>query len=156
MALSRLAGLVCVEAVVAKLRLLKPPAGPPGLLDKTAPLVGGESASDSARLAQLDPMRQDSRRIPIAQHDFTNGKRSDQTEFVGGRIERIPKRLKGPAALLCEHFPGPNVFGHVPLFCFEGGEFGCDLPADPAADAARINGDRRSAPRANQKTSKAD
>ncbi|PYL00502.1 MAG: hypothetical protein DME19_04880 [Verrucomicrobia bacterium] len=87
MTLSRLTGFVRLETVVAKLRLRESPAGAPELLNKAPPFSGRKRSSGSARRPQFNSVRQSLRRVPFAQYHFADGKRSDETKFVRGRVE---------------------------------------------------------------------
>jgi hypothetical protein len=120
------------------------------LQNKTAPLLGSDRMSRSCRLAQPNFVRQGLRRVPFAQHDFTDGKGSQEIEFVRGRVERIPQRFKRPATFLREDFLAPNGFGHLLFFCFKPRQLSCPLADDLAADFRRISEDGEFASRAEQ------
>lgn len=119
MARARAARGVGVEAQVAELGVIKPPAGGVEGLDPRAPWVGGERGAWAGRLAQDDSVRQDLRRVPPRQNDFSEGKGGGEAEFVGGGVERIPERFNGSGTGLGEHLRGPNRLVEAPLASLE-------------------------------------
>jgi len=97
-----LTGFVSVKPTVAELGLQELPAGAVEFLDARVPRFGGENRYGAIRLVQLDAVRQSPRRRPLAQYDFSDGKGSEDTEFVRGGVERIPQGLERPATFLGE------------------------------------------------------
>src|SRR5437899_2702603 len=138
MASARPAGFICIESIVAKLRLHELPAGAPELLDETTPLFGRERWSWPRGRLQLDSVRQGLRRSPFGEPDFADGKGGNETEFVRGRVERIPERLEHASAFLGEHLFSPNGFINLSFPGFKRLDTGRKLVADPAARTPRL------------------
>ena len=87
----------------------------------------------------------------MAQDNLTRLKGSQDAEFVGRGIERIPERLEHAPAFLGEHLLGPNRFVQFVLLCFERLDLGCELRSDPAAGSVGISGGGGFPPGAGQK-----
>src|SRR5207245_9826614 len=110
-------------------------------------LFGRERWSWPRGRLQLDSVRQGLRRSPFGEPDFADGKGGNETEFVRGRVERIPERLEHASAFLGEHLFGPDGFINLSLPGFERLNTGRNLVADPAAETAGLDRDGGIAPR---------
>ena len=86
MTLARLAVLIRVKAIVAKLDTVQLPACLDEFRDLLAPLILRERLTRSDGLAQFDAVRQSLRLSPFAHHYFTHSKSGDETELVRGRV----------------------------------------------------------------------
>ena len=75
--------------------------------------------------------------IPSPESDLARRESRGQLEFVGGRVKRIPERFKNLAALLREHFFGPD--GLVDL-AFSGFELGGSVSGRVAVSRRRREG----------------